>query len=88
MNVEELVTPKVERLERFGRFVIAEVKGVKEGDIITGEESKIYTGIGISRKSDDDRFDINKAEQIAIGRATKALGMKLRGKRINNPFMG
>ncbi len=45
-------------------------------------------GIGISRKSDIDKFNSNIAAGIAEGRAFKALSLKQQGKSVNNLFMG
>lgn len=72
------------RIERFGRFTIAEVK---ETVTLNGKVKK-FTGVGISRLSDDDRYNKQRAEGIALGRAMKSLKKKQQGKRINQSFMG
>jgi hypothetical protein len=66
------------RITKFGRFTIAEVKN----------EEKKLTGIGIARKSENDKYNERIAEKIAMGRAEKALKLKLEGKFITNLFMG
>jgi hypothetical protein len=74
----------VTRTEKFGRFTIVEVKGVVN---VKGKDKKL-TGVGISRQSDGDVYNDNMAENIAKGRAIKALEKKSQGKKINNMFMG
>ena len=77
---------KVTMLNRFGRYVIAEVQTTRP--IEEGKAPQIVTGIGISRKSDEDSFKQDVADRIAIGRAKKAALLKLEGKRTIPPFMG
>ncbi len=77
MKDEELILDAhVEEVLRYGVFSIAHVV---LGKII---------GRGISRKSYLDKFDIKKAESIAIGRAKKALIKKIKGETIHEAFMG
>jgi hypothetical protein len=75
---------EVIRVEKFGRFTVVEVKEVY---IVKDKEKKI-TGIGISRQSDDDRYDEEKAKNIATGRAIKAVEKKQKSQKINSIFMG
>jgi len=62
---------------RKGRFVIVSL-----------EDEQGLRAVGISRKSDDDRFNYDTSLAIARGRAEKALLLKKKNKRINHPFMG
>lgn len=75
---------EITRLEHFGRFTIAEAKEVA---VINGKERK-FTGVGISRQSNEDTYDKVKAENIASGRAIKAIRKKQKGHRVNNILMG
>lgn len=72
------------RIERFGRFTVAEVKEIIK---INNVERK-FTGVGLARLSDTDTYDKKRAEAIALGRAIKAVRKKEQGKRINNILMG
>ena len=63
----------------FGRFTIVK---------ITGEDGK--TGVGISKCSNEDRYNTDRGKQIAEGRAKKALYIKTykRDKKIQHIYMG
>jgi hypothetical protein len=66
------------KLLHVGRFTIAQVK-----DSETGIE-----GIGISRKSYWDKYSPETGEQIALGRAMKAVELKKRKKEVHQLLMG
>lgn len=68
------------RIEKIGRFTIVKV-------METLDNNK-YTGIGIARLSDKDKYNKELAEKIALGRAVNALELKKKGKEVHNPFMG
>ena len=74
-----------------GVYAVVEVKGVKREEFEPNTYGKVLltlTGVGISRKSEKDSWDIEKGVKIAEGRAYKALETKFKGKPINKPFMG
>lgn len=66
------------RIERVGRFHFAEVM----------DTEKRIKAVGVSRKSFLDKFDDKKGEEIALGRARKALKKKLNKQPIVSAFMG
>jgi hypothetical protein len=61
-----------------GRYTIAQVKDTESGIL----------GIGISRLADNDRYNKNIAEKIALGRAEKAVELKKANKPLHQLLMG
>lgn len=75
-----LDNPKEEIVYHGNRFTVARVTGEVEG--------KHFVGEGVSRRSYLDRQNENLARSIAIGRARKAILMKLSGKKPRHLLMG
>jgi len=68
---------EVVKIERFGVFTVAEVKD---------ENGKI--GVGISKRSRNDKISDELGQSIALGRAKKALKLKLEKKALRSSYMG
>lgn len=51
-------------------------------------KGQTYEALGFARKSKKDKDNPVLAEQIAKGRAMKALEMKMRGRAIDKKYMG
>ena len=64
-----------------GRYTIAEVEW-------NGAVHKGLKAIGMGRCSELDRPNDKTGELVAIGRALVALEKKVKGRKINHPFMG
>jgi len=75
------LTPSVMKM---GCFTVVHLKAVGKS-YKPGQE---YEALGFARRSKKDKDNPKLAEQIAKGRAMKALEMKLRGHVINKKYMG
>lgn len=63
----------------FGDFTVARVKKDFSG--------KKWQGVGVSRQSKDDQRNEKLGDSIAVGRASKAIKLKIEGVTIRHPYM-
>lgn len=80
---------KIEKSERFGPFWIASAI-VADKNTAVSEQIIAKRGYGISRCSRSDKFYPSRGQEIAEGRAKKALFLKLykKNRSIHQIYMG